>query len=194
MPIDPDGEGSWLSINDSAIVFALLNFYEKEKPITDAADNFISRGQIIKSLAFCQNEQAILSAVNKLELNRFQAFKLLIFSSSNYQQLIWDSEQFQQSKKQPLVTSSGFETSKIIHEKHSDFADVAIKNVQQQLSLHRSHQPDKGPYSICLHHDYAKTVSLSHLKITSDRVYYDYWDGSPCAAKTPTSLSLVRLS
>jgi len=57
-----------------------------------------------------------------------------------------------------------------------------ISSKKDLLELHRSHHPDQGPFSLCMHRDDARTVSCTLLEWNMARLSMDYIDGSPCLA------------
>jgi hypothetical protein len=47
--------------------------------------------------------------------------------------------------------------------------------------LHRSHEPEAGPYSICMHRSDAQTVSYTEVRMTAKRGSLRYLPGPPAA-------------
>jgi phosphate starvation-inducible protein PhoH len=60
------------------------------------------------------------------------------------------------------------------------------------LALHRSHLPERGELSICMHRREAHTVSLSHVRVNDDDVSIDYFAGSPCETTESATTKLQR--
>lgn len=77
MPVDPVGGGSWIAMNQAGLSICLLNYYQ-QKP---AGKKLISRGLLVKSLVSNTSLTKIRSALNKLPLQRYAAFTLLVFPS-----------------------------------------------------------------------------------------------------------------
>ena len=57
--------------------------------------------------------------------------------------------------------------------------------------LHRSHAPDCGPYSVCMHRNDAVTVSYTEIMVSPKSAIMRYHAGSACEALRKTGLSLV---
>jgi hypothetical protein len=57
-------------------------------------------------------------------------------------------------------------------------------------ALHRSHQPERGPLSICMHRNEAVTVSFSLITVSGGQVLFRYVAGSPCETERYTESSL----
>jgi len=77
MPVDPVGGGSWIAMNQAGLSICLLNYYQ-QKP---AGKDLISRGLLVKSLVSNTSLTKIRYALNKLPLQHYAAFTLLVFPS-----------------------------------------------------------------------------------------------------------------
>ncbi|QFI38670.1 NRDE family protein [Moritella marina ATCC 15381] len=77
MPVDPVGGGSWIAMNQAGLSICLLNYYQQKPP----GKELISRGLLVKSLVSNTSLPKIRSALNKLPLQRYAAFTLLVFPS-----------------------------------------------------------------------------------------------------------------
>ncbi len=81
MPVDPVGGGSWIAVNDSGIVFTLLNAHESPtraaapRPGQDAPS---SRGLIIAAVAGGQSVTHALERAEALDVSRYLPFRLLL--------------------------------------------------------------------------------------------------------------------
>ncbi len=189
-PIDPDGGGSWLSVNNMGITLCLLNLYEATTPSTGKK---ISRGQIIKKLSFVCSIDELNHWLNRQNLSKFHPFRLLFISESDKTEYQWTGIKLSHHKLGNFATSSSFETERVTRHRMDVYHRKSIKNPQQQLKLHSDHQPEKSPYSICMHRKDATTVSLSHLTITQQTIHFDYWDGAPCLKTRPHSSFIKRI-
>jgi hypothetical protein len=52
--------------------------------------------------------------------------------------------------------------------------------------LHRSHSPERGPFSTCMHRDDAATVSHTDVICSSRHASMNHHVGSPCSCKNET--------
>jgi len=109
MPVDPVGGGSWIAMNQAGLSVCLLNYYQ-HVPI---GNDLISRGLLVKSLASLTSISKIHQALSKLNLNRYAAFTLLIFSShltadvGEVYAVRWDGESLiKLAAESPMVSSS----------------------------------------------------------------------------------------
>jgi len=200
MPIDPEGNGSWLSSNAAGLTLALLNFYQGRLP----KGPLRSRGQIVKRLSACQNAGEVLTALNKFSLPKYAPFSLLVFTQNAVKSPVevpmfrWTGRELLNIQQtSPLISSALFyqdvRASRVaVFEKtllETDKHDVALF-----YRLHRDHSPH-GPSasSICMHREDAQTVSFSHVHVGCDRTEFHYWDGAPCTVANPQTFALSRL-
>jgi hypothetical protein len=59
-------------------------------------------------------------------------------------------------------------------------------------AFHRSHAPERGVWSPCMHREEAATVSASHVSVGPDEVRFRYAPGPPCRTPFGASQSLRR--
>jgi uncharacterized protein with NRDE domain len=116
MPKDPDGQGSWIAVNEYGFIFVLLNDYQGQLKTTS---DLISRGQLVRSLASCQNLTQINDVVNNWSLKRSQPFQLGVISHQS--QLLWHNTgkvtRLQPCVLPPALFSSGHPRSNIQFDK-----------------------------------------------------------------------------
>ena len=59
--------------------------------------------------------------------------------------------------------------------------------------LHRSHGPERGPCSICMHREDAATVSYTEVIVTRQSATLRYAPGAPCCAALQPALTLAMI-
>lgn len=109
MPVDPVGGGSWIAMNQAGLSLCLLNYYQQQP----AGKDLISRGLLVKSLVSHTSLTKIRYALNKLPLQRYAAFTLLVFPSHLTAQtgdvyaVRWDGNELSTiTAVSPMVSSS----------------------------------------------------------------------------------------
>lgn len=182
MPVDPDGEGSWLSTNEHGVTLALLNFYQGRLP----KGRLKSRGQLVKTLAGAGSRPKIQLELNAINLQKFAPFSLLVFESCAGPQgvllLRWTGKQLLSAyQRSPLISSAKL---------YEDVLDARLAtyrqaigenaNVEDFYQLHRSHEPSASAKSVCMHRDDANTVSFSHVQVMERETCFHYFPGHPC--------------
>ena len=186
-PTDPVGGGTWFAVNNKKIVVALLNFYQGKTP----KGRLISRGQLVRSLAFLPSLSSIEQAIDKLELVRYAPFSLICFDASNHladgaQLYRWDGRTLYNGLQQSPLFSSAFKFEDVSAHRHAlyqqRFPEGSPIAVEQLAAFHKSHDPEASAYSVCMHRDDAHTVSFSHVTLTDRQATYTYTHGAPCSA------------
>ena len=59
-------------------------------------------------------------------------------------------------------------------------------------ALHRSHRPEAGPLSVCMHHELAGSVSLTRVDVTAGEVTLTYTPGPPGETPAGPAITLRR--
>ena len=214
-PMDPDGGGTWIGTNEYGLTAALLNFYPgvdstQRSPFIGPREGMISRGEIVCSAMAYRTVDGVASMLESNELARYNPFTLLCISSEGGPvRMQWfDEFLVDKSPKMPL-SSSSFRTGPVIANRISTFAKMQTQ-VRKQMTTqsqkrmrtdeqaaahthyHRSHTPEKGAFSVCMHREDAQTQSYTHVVVDADRINYTYLPGSPCTTEALPEVSINR--
>ncbi|GGK73715.1 NRDE family protein [Amphritea balenae] len=211
MPIDPDGGGSWISVNNHGLSLCLLNFYQGRLP----GGILKSRGQLLKALSSLTTEQEISIRLSALNLHQYAPFTLLTFTLENQPQgFQWDGNTLTILSIHSPITSSSVEFDRVYSARQANYLTLGESpDADQLLAYHQSHQTSpwldqnnpptnkylreknglsiQGEQSVCMHRDDAETVSLSHIEVTQEKVCFNYIDGSPCELQPSGMKSLL---
>ena len=188
MPIDPVGQGSWIATNAHGVTIALLNYYQGLVP----EGELVSRGQIIRQLAGLSSLAEAVHFMEAWPLKRSAPFSLLVFDPSAKLHCVpllqWTGEHLLRSEQSSPLISSAVEYESVLNSRLKQFAaeDVGLQQ------LHRSHQPSRSAYSICMHRSDAHTVSFTHISVDRERVTMSYQPEAPCKGRPPVVSSLTR--
>lgn len=207
MPRDPDGNGSWLTVNQCGFVFLLLNDYQGLLKSTE--HELISRGLLIRGLASCRSLPEITKYVANIDLTKSQPFYLAMISMEK--QICWHydgikTELVADTLPEQIYSSGHSDAEQIIQLRKRYVDSLNIENDDDLIKLHQSHQPFPNNsvdslddsinnleraddnlkvgdlrYPICMHREDAKTQSLTHIVLTDDKVEMKYWNGQPCS-------------
>jgi len=186
MPLDPQGQGSWIGSNLQGNTICLLNNYQKQAS-AGLQKNFISRGRLIPKLLQLDDLSDIEYLLHKLNLKQYQAFFLCVFaddlSATNGAPALfqWDGKKLTREENRHPVVSSSVKADEVIKARSDAFNQIlSISDTpENHLKCHRSHLPEKGYLSVCMHRDDAQTQSLCHISVDSE-VRFRYLDGAPC--------------
>jgi len=157
-----------------------------------------SRGLLLTSLMDCASTDVSAQRLCNETFEQYRPFMLLAFDLNGYFFIAqWDGLTLQrrQLKQTDLpVTSSSFATEDVVSARKEYFATLAqfprkIDNTSFP-DFHRSHIPERGAYSVCMHRDDAETVSFSHVHVTNAEVAFRYFSAAPCTVTEPECLRL----
>lgn len=198
IPVDGDAGGSWISVNRLGHSLALLNRYE-DSPL-DAGGAFISRGLLLTELAGTSGPEAVDRALTGVPLVSYRPFTLASFSPGQAPWLFeWNGRALERARvTEPgmVRTSSGRDQGGAERSRGELFreASASPKGLSPMVlaALHRSHRPEKGPISVCMHREEASTVSCSLITVTEIQVLFGYMNGPPCEATEISSHVLFR--
>lgn len=181
-PIDPESGGTWIALGAEGDSFCLLNYYQADQqhPVTAAP---ISRGRIIPKL-LARGPDPVLQALQALPLSHYRPFVLAHLSldfavSGEVQTYTWDGQQLAVTTAEPPLVSSAVTIDRVRRNRRAVHRDVCQRG-EDLLSVHRSHWPEAGPLSVCMHREDACTLSLSHIRVSRSERAFDYYPGSPC--------------
>jgi hypothetical protein len=202
-PRDPDGGGTWIGLHDDGATLCLLNATESRPQRLPPEP--ISRGLILWEMLHLDGADAIGSRLADLEseLRGVRAFHLVVAEPSRDGRLAssvrfrWDGGALERDDHEGLrlyVSSSldqtGAEQARASSwrrfcERHEEIGSAELR---EWLA---SHEPERGPLSVCMHRPEARTVSRTLITVTPESIDLSYLEGSPCSPVCPELL--IRL-
>ncbi|NGN97520.1 NRDE family protein [Grimontia sp. S25] len=196
MPVDPDGGGTWIATNQHGLSLCLLNYYQGDIPELP----LISRGLLVKMLAPSSSVADVVSTLNNLHMGSYAPFTLLVFApdlNAHHGHVIafqWDGHVLtQRPSVEPMISSSvAFQQVMIARREAFKSIMTEPQTVEKAWAFHRSHVPEAGYKSVCMHRDDANTVSFTHLSATPGAMEMVYVDGSPCENVPTATETLIR--
>ncbi|MFT5572942.1 MAG: hypothetical protein ACI9FR_001866 [Cryomorphaceae bacterium] len=192
-PTDADAGGTWIAVNEYGVTVCLLNHYQFEQIAT--YQDWVSRGEVVREFSTTANLSTAIEQFERLALEDYRAFRMfLIDRLGNNILCVWDGHAGRIEHNVTTPKSSSSVDAKHVKQIRNDFFAelnlVQSKNSQDYLSYHASHRPNGSQESVCMHRDDAKTVSLSHVRVSAQGVSFAYADGSPCQAQLGPELAL----
>jgi uncharacterized protein with NRDE domain len=185
-PADGDHGGSWIGVNEFGLTLCLLNRYGDPEPATDQP--LISRGLLLTELLDCHDDRELIERLAEFQLNRFRAFTLLVLSRGADAVLThWTGREFEiNTNAEALVplTSTSLNEPGIAATRRAQYEQLKLAkpklSIAELQQFHRSHFPERGPYSVCMHREGAATVSLSIVNVRKEQITFSYAPGPPC--------------
>jgi hypothetical protein len=192
------GGGTWIACNSLGNLFALLNWYSA---VTDALGPKIkTRGELIPKLVY---ELDSRSTANRLAGNDFTGmhpFRLVgAFSGEKVLcEWRWDGNHLDClcfAWGRTHWFSSSLSDSSAAHLRGRACAAAksggTIATRDWLRRVHNSHDPEPGPYSICMHRPDAATVSYTQVEFTPREIFVEYVAGPPC--ELPSSCHTISM-
>ncbi len=185
-PVDGDHGGSWIGVNEMGVTLCLLNRYGD--PQIRNNGEFVSRGLLLTDLLDCRGVEEVKQRLSSRQLEEFRPFTLVTLGVAEPAlEFDWYGGELVSAayaeENMPIVSSS-FRDQAVGAGRKMTFADLLIGAGQVNVSMlekfHRSHTPEAGPYSVCMHRVDAQTVSLSRITVGPESIVFDYHPDSPC--------------
>ena len=194
-PSEPGG-GTWIGVNDTGATLALINWYSITARVTG---RMVSRGEVVKLALTADSSALIAAAVDNLPLDRINPFRLIgVFPASrDVVEWRWNLKRLERVRhdwETNTWISSGFDEPGAQQTRGQTFG-VALRQVSAGSAdwlrrLHRSHAPERGPYSICMHREDAATVSYTEITVSRHMASMRYAPCSPCCSAPESPLGL----
>lgn len=184
-PSEPVG-GTWIALNDCGATLALINWYSILARVGYQA---VSRGVVVNSVSAATSPNLADASLAELMLHRINPFRLIgVFPVTrevvewrwNLEKLVrknhrWNTHQW---------ISSGFDEPTAQRVRSKTFRRAARQHSVGSLDwlrrLHRSHSPQAGPFSTCMHREDAATVSFTEVTVSSRHLAMRHHAGAPC--------------
>jgi hypothetical protein len=197
-PIDPEGGGTWLAVNSAGLTLALLNDYRTPRePLARPT----SRGLLVLELVDSLDVDEVRRRVEARDLERFQPFALYAFApGSGVRAFAWDGAALASSEAadgdRPVSSSSRDQAGAALQRKQLFERELARSPAGVTSDLlarfHRSHAPERGALSPCMHREDAATQSYGRVVVGPTRVHFEYVAGPPCRGERLPSVVLDR--
>lgn len=190
-PIDADAGGTWMGVNAFGVSVCLLNGFG---PVDRKRTDYVSRGALVMSFLHVSNGDAAKEKMSEVNLTDFRPFSLVILEPNRpVLTWVWDGVEarFETDISGPLISSS-FRLTDVAEHRQRLYRHLHLQQTKALEDFHRSHVPEAGPYSVCMHRDDVHTVSLSRVVVSQDQVHFYYAPGPPCKTEFHPPVSLPR--
>lgn len=197
-PLDGDHGGSWIAVNRFGLTLCLLNRFDDSSG--GIIRDYSSRGLLIHELIDCSTLRMVSERVDDAKRSRFRPFTLVsLFPGEPARLFEWTGRAARTtSNAESLMpfTSSSLAELNVVLQRKEQFQEIVSRRgrVDDDLisQFHRSHLPERGPVSVCMHRADARTVSMSTVTVTQQVIEFVYHPNSPCQAATADRLQLER--
>jgi hypothetical protein len=167
-PSEPGG-GTWIGINNSGLCLALINWHAvPTRPI----ERIVSRGIVVEDLIRSRTSDVLFGLLHELPIERMPPFRLIAFSlrESVVREFRWDQNRVNAVSHRWEAEhwfSSGLDEQRVEIARgevcRQAWSEVDAGELSWLRRLHRSHLPDRGGFSVCVHREGACTVSYTEV-------------------------------
>lgn len=195
-PLDGERGGAWVACNEHGVAVCLLNRYDRS--VRDQSEAGPSRGELVMRLASSPDREEAARRLLKMQLSRFQPFRVVCLEPGQAALTIdWTGSSlagnFQAEDRQPLVSSSAVQ-EEAQRARGEVFERVLARGLTREalVDFHRSHEPERGALSPCMHREDAATASFTVVDVSDFEVRMTYRHGAPCEHGALAWLCLPR--
>ncbi len=184
-PLDPDGGGTWIAVNQHGLSLCLLNGYRASDDLVPAPQ-FRSRGLLVTELATAASARDVLDDVKDRDLSAYRSFDLLVLGPDAPPRLAsWNraANAHRDAQARVPLVSCPVRAGEVRQAR----TETLLRLVQEYQGVdasvlqvfHESQHPDGWIWSVSMHHEIAGTRSLSRVRVTADEVAFTYTPGRP---------------
>ena len=184
-PVDPDGGGTWIGVNQFGLSVALLNGYRRE----DLEQRpWQSRGLLVDSVLDSLSTREVRVRLERRDLRAVRSFTLVAIEPAAPALIVtWDGRELCWDRRlegHPPICSSSLDPSGATQARRAVFAELCARRgtVDAELleEFHACHLPQRGALSPCMHRADAQTQSAVHVRVGGSEVELHYTPGAPC--------------
>lgn len=193
-PRDPDAGGTWMVANAKGVVVCLLNRWHEEFEISGPVR---SRGVLVEGMAGLENVPAVEEQLRSEDLTQVRPFTLVVFDPVGQRGFSWNGKSLASVELSMPMCSSSFHFDQVVLSRSNRFAELIGKSRCGGKDLENYHA-DVGDgasaYSVRMCRPDAQTMSRSRVRVSAERVRWDYWEEHPDFEVLPEAhrIGLVR--
>lgn len=190
-PVDPQGGGTWIAVNELGLCLFLLN----RRPDREPPPPQLSRGLIPLELIDASAVEEVGRRAAGLDLARYRPFTLgaMVGGAPGESPVVfaWTGNALETSEAKPPLVSSSVGDESLFAERRATYP-AGRPSLRNLLAYQRGHGSGKSAASVCMHREDAQTVSFSRVRVSESRVRLGYAPGSPCERTPMRWLGLPR--
>lgn len=178
-PIDPDGGGTWIWVNQHGVIGCILNNYVQHSGSAPADP--VSRGQLLASFSHHKSVSSVEQALRDLDCNAYRGFYMAVFAAQSKFMADWNGRDFTitpADELRPPWTTSGYLPEEVVAYRNEYFHHQVLEqpgNYQENLvRFHGHHNPDLPAHSLLMSRDDARTVSQSRIVVEQKQINFTY--------------------
>jgi hypothetical protein len=184
-PRDPGG--TWIGLNNSGLCLALINWHSIPARPDHRA---VSRGVVVKELIHAPSCDSLPGLLHELPVGGMPPFRLIAISlrKSRVTEFRWDQDRIVAvchgwSPRHWFSSGLDEQQAQVTRAEvcRKEWNDSDAGEIAWLRRLHRSHLPERGGFSICMHREDAGTVSYTEVVFEDARGTMRYHPGPLCS-------------
>jgi hypothetical protein len=181
-PRDSDAGGTWIGVNQYGLGVALLNGAD----LRSTEGDWRSRGLLVRELLAMDDPAAIADRIRASDPDRHRAFTLLVLAPGQEARIHeWNGQELTAAAASLPLASSSLDHGRARTERRRLFEHWSARHGAGTTGWYadflRTHEPERGPWSPCMHRDDACTVSATHVRVDAQGARLRYAPGPPCS-------------
>jgi uncharacterized protein with NRDE domain len=188
-PEDGDAGGTWLGVNEHGVTIGLAN-----GPRETGDGPFRSRGLLVLDLLASTDVADAERRLRGIDPSLYRPFSLFALDNTR---LVSQPPRIGQAEGALLFSSSrDAERARSVRQALLDrmVREHGALDAELLAAFHRSHEPERGAFSPCMHREDASTVSFTRIRVERNSVEMQYHPGPPCTeTRAEASASLRRI-
>ena len=181
-PIDEDGGGTWIAVNEYGFSAVLLNYYGAEERNAVVEDPLQSRGFVPLAFMDCHRVGDAVDAWSAFERSFYKPFLVLFRDKAESVRLFsWDgASDCEKEMDFPMVTTSSFRTDEVEEYRRGLFRIRTLEFGQDGFdrlkTFHFDESHREGAFNPLMTREDALTHSVSQIRFQDDEIVFKYWD------------------
>jgi hypothetical protein len=175
-PIDPEGGGSWILVNEHGLAATLLNAYEHTAPVQSSGEKPRSRGQLLLALSNARSTDEFEAALrNELLKSLYDPCFLCAFDLGGRQLIrLWDGRELVSvvPRIPGFLTTSSVRPKEVVAHREEAFMQALGAPPYDWKAMETFHAGLERPadaFNVRMSRPDAKTVSQTHIRTTEGR-------------------------
>ncbi len=191
-PLDPEGGGTWIVVNEVGFCVFLLNYYAAQ---VQAAFPSMPQSRGSLPVAFAHHGK-VSEAVEEIQIKNLEAYRPFIvgFVDGNgaSASFAWNGDQLLEwTREKPFITTSSFKAQSV-QAYRENLYDTILGNSEDLLELHFSEAHQNKAFNPLMSRPDAKTHCVSVIEVQQSEIRYQYYDLMGSGFDTPEVRILSR--
>lgn len=173
-PIDPQGQGTWLAVNQFGLCCFLLNNYEVSGSALKT-ENPISRGLLPLKLTEVKRIHEAEEVLNSMDLTRYRPFYVGLLCIAGIRILSWDGSVLrEQDTSDGMLTTSSFKSQEVQSYRRNQYKEINREILAERRSFHVEMNHKNLAFNPFMLRVESKTHNVSTIDLGVSEVVFGY--------------------